>query len=548
MNLLEIKNLTFNFPSFPTIWEDLNFELPQGSFTALFGPSGSGKSALLRQLIYKLEPYGKLNGEIFYKGRELNSLSPQERVEKIAFVTQNPEEQIISESVWQELSFTLENLAIPAEEMRNRIAEISNFFGIQEWFWQKTNELSGGQKQILSLASALVVKPDLLILDEPDSSLDPVTQSEFLSIIRRLNTELGITVLISSHNWSKILPIADQVLYLENKNITSYNTAEEFIQASGSTGAKHALPAASQLGLSLYNKVLLTVGEAKRELSGNKQVLEEITLPEVDEKENIVEIKDLSFRYNKGQKNILNHLNLEIPEQSISFIMGANGSGKSSFLKCIIEQVKYSGKIKWKNNNIRKAYLPQNPRLLFSTETIVSELENVYNKLNDSDLDYQSNLFNLEKEELSASRILEEFGLGHRLEFHPDDLSGGELQRAALALVLLDQTDLLILDEPSSNLAPNDKEYLKYILKNLRASGMTVIAVSHDLEFCAEVADYAALLFQGEVINLQEPHKFFNDNYFYTTDACRIAQPFTDGLAAITINELMQSLPTTEEI
>lgn len=543
MKLLEIKNLSFNFPNFPTIWEDLNLEIPQGSFTALFGPSGSGKSALLRQLIYKLEPYGKLTGDIFYQGRKLSSLSPEERIEKIAFVTQNPEDQIISESVWQELSFTLENLAVPAEEMRNRIAEISNFFGIQEWFWQKTNELSGGQKQILSLASALVVKPDLLILDEPDSSLDPVTQSEFLSIIKRLNTELGITILISSHNWSKVLPLVDQVLYLDDKNITSYNSAKEFILNSANTSARHALPAASQLGLSLSNKPLLTVSEAKQELNKNSTKINSIQLAEKQEKEDIVDIKDLSFRYNKGQKNILNHLNLAIPEQSISFIMGANGSGKSSLLKCIIDQVKYQGKIKWQSKNIKKAYLPQNPRLLFSAETIVLELEHIYKKLDDSDLNYLSNLFNIYKHDLSASRILEEFGLGHRLDFHPDDLSGGELQRAALAQVLLDQTDLLILDEPSSNLAPNDREYLKTILKNLRANGMTVIAVSHDLEFCAEVADNAALLFQGEIINLQEPHKFFNDNYFYTTDACRIAQPFTDGLAAITVDELLRALP-----
>ena len=559
MKILDVKNLSFNYVDFPPVWENLNFSINEGDITVLLGPSGSGKSVLLQQLIYKLAPFGNFSGEILYRDEDLLEMDPKTRVAKIAYVAQNPDDQLISESVWQEMSFNLENLGVEPEIMRSRIAEIANFFGIQEWFWDKTHELSGGQKQILNVASALVLKPDILVLDEADSSLDPVTRSEFLAMLKRLNEELGLTILMSSHNWSMLLPFADKVLYLDEQSIQEFDSGSSFAMHVLRNKAEQAqaLPAATQLSLALGAgeagradgtgraevDLAMTVGQAKKQLADADRRLEAVTPPVLTKKENILEVKDLSFRYKKTGQNILNHMDFSVPEKSISFILGGNGSGKSSLLKCLVGQVNYAGKIKWSSNAVKLAYLPQNVRLLFSAGSILDEINNAYNLLGPEALDYLADLLTVEKTELSAARILTEFGLGHRLDFHPSDLSGGELQRAALALVLLDKTDVLLLDEPSNNLAYEDKKYLGELLLKLKGKGLSIIAVSHDLEFCAELADYQALLFQGEILSFNRPHEFFNDNFFYTTDASRISRDFTaSGYSAITGAELLASL------
>lgn len=568
MNILEIKNLNFNYVDFPPLWENVNMQLQSGDFALLLGPSGSGKSCLMKHLIYKLAPYGNASGEILYKGQSLDSLSPYEHVKNIAYVSQNPDEQIVSESVWQELAFSLEQLGMPADKMRLRIAEVANFFDIQEWFWQKTNELSGGQKQILNLASAMVLKPKFLVLDEADSNLDPVTRVSFLNILQRINVEMGTTILLSSHNWENTLNLANKIYYLNNQALRNFNSNSDFINFIYSDYPEEiaALPTASQVSYQL-GEISTDNVKSRNDLSNT---LVGKNLPSLknlasgsnaknndnrsSSRENLLEIKDLQFKYKKVGENILDHLNLDVPTESICFILGGNGSGKSTLLKCIVDQLKYSGSIKINSGEEsllskklskrpRIAYLPQNTRLLFSADTVLDEIKLAFASISKEDMPYLADIFAIELEKFSPETLLINFGLGERLDFNPGDLSGGELQRAALALILLNKPQLLLLDEPSNNLAYNDIEHLSKILERLRSKGLTILAVSHDLEFASKIADSCALIFQGEIVSHAEPHRFFADNFFYTTDSCKIAQDFQDlDSIAITTSELLEQI------
>ena len=575
MNILEIKNLNFNYVDFPPLWKNVNMELEAGDFALLLGPSGSGKSCLMKHLIYKLAPYGNASGEILYKGQSLDSLSPYEHVKNIAYVSQNPDEQIVSESVWQELAFSLEQLGMPADKMRLRIAEVANFFGIQEWFWQKTNELSGGQKQILNLASAMVLKPEILVLDEADSNLDPVTRVSFLNILQRINVEMGTTILLSSHNWENTLDLANKVYYLNNQALRNFDSNRDFINFIYSEIPEEisALPTASQVSYQLQeistNNVKTRQDLSKALVGNNLPSLRNLSAEFNAENnehskrnnsagQNLLEIKDLQFKYKKVGENILDHLNLSVPTKSICFILGGNGSGKSTLLKCIVEQLQYSGSIKInseENTGLktllpnrsskrpRISYLPQNTRLLFSADTIHEEIRLAFEAVSKEDIPHLADIFAIELENFSPETLLISFGLSERMNFNPGDLSGGELQRAALALILLNKPQLLLLDEPSNNLAYNDIEHLSKILERLRNKGLTILAVSHDLEFASKIADSCALIFQGEIVSHAEPHRFFADNFFYTTDSCKIAQDFQESDSiAITSEELLEQV------
>lgn len=536
MHCIETINLSFRYPREQILWENLNFTVKRGSFTLLLGPNGSGKSVLLRHLVYKLKPHGESKGQILFHGVPLEEMTPLSRVEKIAYVGQNPEIQMVSESVWQELAFSLENIGMEAGAMRLRIAEIANFFGIEDWFWEKTYTLSGGQKQILNVASALLLRPDLLILDEPDGSLDPVMRSELFAILNRLNQELGITILLCSHNWSIALPFATEVLYLENKKIDKFTSPQNFAHylLSVNHPLSFALPSASQVHYQQNPSVssedlALTLADAQTNLKSS--VLENKNAVETQDFPKLLEIQDLSFRYQQTSKNILNHLQLEVPAKSFFCLLGANGSGKSTLLKCLMEALSYNGKILWEGKKSKKnqstialAYLPQNALLLFQQEKIIDEI--ITNGLNPDE----------------AREHLKQLSLEGMENRSPFDLSGGELQRLALSLLFLRKPKVLLLDEPTNNLSPEDIRQLGELLQNFRKDGGTVIAVSHNLSFSATYATHLALLFQGEVTGVYSTQEFFQNNFFYTTEARHIARILDRNSSAFTTPDILQSL------
>lgn len=206
MQMVQVKDWGFCYPGCeaPAL-SHVNFTIEEGAFVLLCGASGSGKSTLLSHLKREMAPHGTQMGVIEWQGSPLSAMSEKDSAQRIGYVAQTPETQIVTDTVWHELAFGLENLGMPAQVMRRRVAEIAHFFGIESWFRQKTDTLSGGQKQLVNLASVMVMQPSLLILDEPTAQLDPVAARQFLQAVQRVHEELGITVLLCEHTLEEVL-------------------------------------------------------------------------------------------------------------------------------------------------------------------------------------------------------------------------------------------------------------------------------------------------------------------------------------------------------
>ena len=211
MELASIQNLTFTYPEQDqAALRDVSISLHPGDFAVLAGPSGCGKSTLLRQMKTVLAPHGTREGVILLNGTPIDEIPSALQAAKIGFVMQSPDSQIVTDKVWHELAFGLESLGVSSTEIRGRVAEMASFFGIQTWFHKSTNQLSGGQKQLLNLASIMVLQPELLILDEPTSQLDPIAATDFLQTLERINRELGTTILICEHRLEDVIPMANR--------------------------------------------------------------------------------------------------------------------------------------------------------------------------------------------------------------------------------------------------------------------------------------------------------------------------------------------------
>lgn len=519
MEKIKIKNLIFSYPnSEKNALDDINLTVNQGEFVTICGKSGCGKSTLLRHLKPILTPHGKTIGEIYFDGKSIYDLSDREQAEKIGFVMQNPDNQVVTDKVWHELVFGLESLGINSAEIRSRAAEMSSFFGIQNWFYGKVANLSGGQKQILNLASVMIMNPSLLLLDEPSSQLDPIAAHDFFTMLERINTELGVTIILSEHNLSEVFPLSDKIVVMENGKIIAEDTPCKI-------GAKlkdehnsmfEALPTPTKVYYSIENNseiCPITIRDGRKWLA--KQRISEHINSDFEKKridtEPILELKDIWFRYEKDSADILKGLSFKVRENELYAIVGGNGVGKSTALSVISRVNKpYRGKILI-DSDTKVAVMPQNPQSLFLKKSVLEELYDA--------------AFDIEKENQKdeIELVIKLCELENLLEQHPYDLSGGEQQRVALAKMLLRKPNLLVLDEPTKGLDACFKRKLALILKNLQKNGMTVLMVTHDIEFCAKYADVCAMFFDGRIVRESSPRKFFAENNFYTTSAKRMS-------------------------
>ena len=490
---IKIKNLIFSYPnSEKTALNDINLTINQGEFVTICGKSGCGKSTLLRHLKPILTPHGKTSGEIYFDGKSIYDLSDREQAENIGFVMQNPDNQIVTDKVWHELVFGLESLGINSAEIRSKAAEMASFFGIQNWFYENVANLSGGQKQILNLASVMVMNPTLLLLDEPSSQLDPISAHDFFTMLERINTELGVTIITAEN--------------------TPYKIGEELKQNSMFA----ALPTPTKIYYSLGNNsgnCPITIRDGHKWLE-KQQINEHFEFKSEKNRINtepILELKDVWFRYEKNSDDILKGLSFKVHENEFYAIVGGNGVGKSTALSVISKINKpYRGKV-FINDDTKVVVMPQNPQSLFLKKSVLEELYDA--------------VFDVEKEKRKneIEYVIKLCELDNLLENHPYDLSGGEQQRVALAKMLLRKPDLLVLDEPTKGLDACFKRKLATILKSLQKNGMTVLMVTHDIEFCAEYADICAMFFDGKIVSEAPPRKFFAENNFYTTSAKRMA-------------------------
>lgn len=554
MALFEIKDLNFSYPDagVPAI-QKINFSIEQGEFMVICGKSGCGKTTLLRHFKTVMTPYGKREGEILFEGRPLEEISVRKQSAEIGYVLQSPDNQIVTDKVWHELAFGVENLGYDQQTIRLRVAEMASFFGIQNWFSKNVEELSGGQKQLLNLASVMAMQPKVLVLDEPTSQLDPIAASEFLSTIRKINLDLGITVIIIEHRLEEVFPMADKVLVLEDGKQTFFDTP----RMVGKELADHDLFLAMPSPVQIYNKTgqegvcPLTVCEGRNWLEehykGQEEIKEEVKYPEkkrknLSKKEAVISVKEVWFRYEKEGKDIVRDLSLQVKKGELFCILGGNGTGKSTTLSLLSGIHRpYRGKIFLQGRDIRKipekelfhhflGVLPQNPQSLFVGNTVEEDLWEMVNDL--------SPLKRKEHKE-KIEQVVEDTEIGHLLHMHPYDLSGGEQQRAALAKVLLLEPEILLLDEPTKGLDGFYKSKLAGIFKRLQEKGITILMVSHDIEFCASYADTCAMFFDGAVVTACDSREFFTGNSFYTTAANRMARHiFPD---AVTVKDVIES-------
>lgn len=597
-NIIQIRDLTFAYAAGDEpVLSDINIDISSGEFVIIMGSSGSGKTTLLKMLKRNMIPAGRYSGRVYIYGKEADKLTDRENAAGIGYVSQDPDNQIVTDKVWHELAFGLENLGMDNVTIRKKVAEMSEYFGITGWYDREVSKLSGGQKQILNLASVMVMQPGILLLDEPTANLDPLAAIRFLDVVKRINQELGVTVVMVEHNLEHIYADADRIIAIDKGRVAANSSPKKAAADIITAGSFliEGLPVASRL-YSGYNKkngnsvvsynnvnidsnnknnhilsdeIPLTVKEGRRwyvnykkvygkditkdkdkinnfagksiindkvikkdvledNITGNKNkkrigfikknnLENKSSRKNTDNIENTVcQLKNVSYSYNKKLPYIIDGVDVSFKEGQITAILGGNGAGKSTMLKLIagiIEPVR--GEI---ISNKRIIMLPQDPKAVFTEVSVEEELAEV---LMDKGNGIYNNMPMEDKREI-VEQIIEEFGLNDIRKNNPYDISGGQQEKLAIAKVLLLKPEVLLLDEPTNGLDPYFKKTLGKLLKKINAGGVTIIIVSHDLEFVDSFCDDVIMLFDRKVAAQDSTHKFLRDNMFYTTNYYRI--------------------------
>lgn len=558
---IEIRELSFSYPGTDgrLALDNVSIDIPQGHYVTLCGRSGSGKSTLLNQLKTVLTPNGKRTGEILFDGKPLKEIDLRTQAAEIGYVMQDPDSQIVTDKVWHELAFGLENLGVDQRTMRTRVAEMASYFGIQTWFHKDVEELSGGQKQLLNLASIMAMQPSILILDEPTSQLDPIAASDFLNTVRKINLELGTTIIITEHRLEDILHASDLVVVMEKGKVVVQDepkTVGRILKESGSEMFA-AMPAPVRIYYGIKDNALLkeeelsqvplTVREGRTWLSRlfeGKEIRQRVTETGEDPlltdngKTPAIRFRDVWFKYERDLPDVLKGTTFDVPKGCIFAIVGGNGTGKSTALKSICRILKpYKGKIwidgkkvtDYKSAELFKgklSMLPQDPKSLFVKTSVREELEEMLGIKEAQRYEKEVEQYGDENVPLAEHirEIAEECDILHLMKMHPYDLSGGEQQRTALAKVLLTDPEILLMDEPTKGIDNFFKTKFASILKELKSRGVTILMVSHDVEFCARYADIVGMFFDGDLITTNTPERFFEQNSFYTTAANRMCR------------------------
>lgn len=508
VDMIQINDLKFSYPDGSAALRGVSLSVKHGEFVTLCGLSGCGKSTLLRLMKPGLFPRGELSGDVRFLGRKLTSEPDRDAAAKIGFVMQDPEAQTVTDKVWHELAFSCESVGMERNEIRRRVGEMAGDFGLEELFDKPTDALSGGQKQLLCLASAAVLHPELLLLDEPTSQLDPIAAQNFIDAVRRLNRDFGVTVIAAEHRLEELLPISDRAVVMDGGRIIA-DCAPALLADSLPAGhpMEKALTASQRIFRAAGGRGVSPVSVRE----GRSSAVCREYLTEHAQKagkqyspsgEPLVSVKELCAGWGRNAPEVLRGASLRIFPGEIYAVIGGNGSGKSTLLKVICGMLRQtSGRVKLRRGLV-PAYLPQNPCMLFTQDTAGQE---------------------------APAEYLERFGLAELSGRDPLDLSGGERQRLALAKLLSGKPELLLLDEPTKGMDAASKQELSGLLRSVAADGCTVLLVTHDTELAAECADVCGMLFNGEILNEAAPEEMFRENYFYTTPMARLIRGISEN-------------------
>ena len=548
MEILTVRDLSFKYSlGVSEAISGISFGVEEGDFVAVCGPTGCGKSTLLRMLKKELIPMGDMSGEVLLDGVPLSEIDTKTSASAVGFVMQRPEHQIVTDKVWHELAFGLENLGLPQDVIRRRVSEIAAYFDIEDWFEMDVADLSGGQKQLLNLASVMVMQPRLLILDEPTSQLDPIAAADFITTVRKLNSDMGLTVIMVEHRLQEVIPAAGSLLVMDKGRLLHYGPVRKVCEAvAGREDLLAAMPSTVRLFNIMGGKgeCPLTISEGRRwvESFGNAVqpdfdnsaaepadgvktaagTSDGTDGPVIDKNVPALELSDVWFRYGRNLHDVLRGTTLSVKQGEIFCILGGNGSGKTTCLGAAAGLNKpYSGTVKvfgkdirdYKNQSLYRnclTMLPQDVQTIFLKNTVREELKDAGESAASLPYDIES-----------------------LMDKHPYDLSGGEQQLVGLAKVLASQPRLLLLDEPTKGIDTYSAERISGILKKLRDGGMTIVIVTHDVEFAARTADRCAMFFRGEVTSVDTPRPFFSENNFYTTAVNRMTRGSFKGCVTL---------------
>lgn len=561
MALLECKDLTFTYAGSPTaVLKDISLSVQRGELLLIIGSSGSGKTTLLKHMKKSMIPFGERIGDVYYRETPVANLEDAESAAEIGYVGQDPEAQLVTDKVWHELAFGLENLGMAPVDIRKRVAETAAYFGITEWYHKPVEALSGGQKQLLNLAAVMVMRPTLLILDEPTAQLDPIAAGHFLDTIVRLNREVGTTVIMTEHRTEQIFALADRVVVLgQGALLCAAPPRQAAARLAFMQTDLQGLPAALRIFAGVVTRQTgeeawapkeakrfpLTVREGRCWLeaetpTGSVPVLAKPAAASPDRKTDTdrvpaISLKNVSFRYEKREQNLLEDLEFTVYRGEWMALLGANGAGKTTLLrliaglrKCLGGKVSCSGRV---------VMVPQNPMAVLTEISVEEELAEVVA----DPANIWAKALSRDQKHRAVEDLMEQMGLAALGKTNPYDLSGGQQQKLALAKALLQKPDILLLDEPTKGLDPAFKTELGKFLKALcREENQTILMVSHDVEFCARFADRCALLFDRTIISLDTADRFFAGNSYYTTAANRIAGSLYP--ACVTCEQVVESI------
>lgn len=528
MPAIEVRSLSFAYPDADAaVLEGLDWSVPQGAFALLVGGTGSGKSTLLSLLKPEIAPAGERTGELLVLGENVADMDVRASAERVGYVFQDPENQIVCETVWHEMAFGLENLGLARDEMRRRVAETSYFFGLEDWLHRDTDTLSGGRKQLLSLAAVLALRPRVLLLDEPTSQLDPVAEKNFLHALFRVNRELGCTVVVATHQPRPMLEYATCAYRIEGGRVREVADIASLGHREGLfSGEVPGWSASRRAKNGVFSSVSGQLGSldprgsapgAKRGLKSGKSAESEVQILSQDDSGapsraggrrilakmhggSATTLSEGWFRYDRVSGWVLRGLDVTFSAGAVHAIVGGNGCGKSTMLSVLAKTAKLQ-RGRMVRGAASTALLPQNPKALLVAETVHDEL-----------MEWASTCG---YDEAVARERAAQLGLDGLDARHPYDLSGGQRQLLALAKLLLIGPELLLLDEPTKGLDLTSRRIIARALCEHAQAGGTVIMATHDLDFAEQVADDVAMMFDGEIACMEPPADFFADNVFY---------------------------------
>lgn len=500
--MIEVESLSFRYPeSEDAVLRDLSLDVDEGDLVLVCGGTGSGKSTLLRLCTGLVPRYsgGRASGGLRIGGRDVLGVPPRDLAGTVGFVAQDPEAHATADRVVPELAFAMENLGMPPTTMRKRVEEVLDQLGIGELRDRRLDTLSGGERQRVAIAAVLTLQPDVLVCDEPTSSLDPKAAEDVLSALVRLRDELGLTVLCSEHRLERVAGFCDRVVYLAADRTLAGDPREVF---------RHSpfAPPVAELGRALgWEPLPLTVRDGRRFA---RTVDADPPRPAAGTSGGEALLACRGLRVALDGREVLSGTDLELRAGEITALVGRNGSGKTTLLRCLVGlEDADDGRLFWRGRETRAkevvrhvAYVPQRAETLLFRDTVADELHAVP----------------------GDGRWLERLGLEAVADRHPWTLSAGQRLWTALGTALARRPDAFLLDEPTRGLDPPGKARLAGLLREEADRGAAVLVVTHDVELVAGACDRVAMLAAGETVTDGPVREVLGESLLFSSQTSKV--------------------------